>query len=501
MNRTTKIWLLFSGIIIFAAFLRLYHITTTPTGLYPDEAMDGNNALEVIQTGHFKVFYTEDNGREGLYVNTLVFFIEAFGNKPWVVRLPAALTGILTVAGMYFLGAELFGAETGLLAAFLLATCFWHIDLSRVGFRAIMAPLCLIWTLYFLLRSFRTKKELHAYIFAIIGGIIFGAGFYTYIAYRVTPLLLLLFIPFFRKCPNFWRRTGIFVAATFLVALPLGLYFLHNPGDFFGRTAQISVTNAKNPLAEFALNAGKTFAMFNFRGDGNWRQNIAGAPELFLPVGLLFLLGIILAITNLSRSARKKKKVEMTENENKNSSLLLPVFSVLLLFAWFILAILPAAASDEGIPHALRSILTLPPAIFFAALAGVWSYRILRDNGFKKTALTFATIFIVVVGINAYTSYFIVWAKNPNVYWAFNENYVETGNAMNALPQNTQKYVVVTAGGVPARGIPVPAETVMFVTNSFTTSTQISNHITYLLPDQTSTIPLGTPTDTIFYVN
>ena len=95
MNRTTKIWLVFAGIIVFASFLRLYHITTTPTGLYPDEAMDGNNALEVIQTGHFQVFYVEDNGREGLYVNTLVFFIKAFGNKPWVVRLPAAITGSL----------------------------------------------------------------------------------------------------------------------------------------------------------------------------------------------------------------------------------------------------------------------------------------------------------------------------------------------------------------------------------------------------------------------
>jgi hypothetical protein len=61
--------------------------------------------------------------------------------------------------------------------------------------------------------------------------------------------------------------------------------------------------------------------------------------------------------------------------------------------------------------------------------------------------------------------------------------------------------VVVEAGGVLARGIPVPAETVMFVTDSFTTSTQTANHITYLLPDQTSTIPTGTPASTIFYVN
>ena len=500
MSRTTKIWLVFAGIVVFASFLRLYHITTIPTGLYPDEAMDGNNALEVIQTGHFQVFYVEDNGREGLYVNTLVFFVEAFGNKPWVVRLPAAIAGILTVVGMYFLGEELFDAEVGLLAAFLLGACFWHINFSRIGFRAILAPFCLAWTLYFLIKSFRSSKELRAFIYAVLGGIIFAAGFYTYIAYRVTPLLLLLFIPFFKKHPNFWKRAAIFTAVAFLVALPIGLYFLHNPGDFFGRTAQISVASAKSPLGEFALNVGKTLAMLNFTGDGNWRQNIAGAPELFLPVGILFLLGIILSACfllwkkNNPQSATRNLPIEQSRIGNYG-------FGLWLMFAWFILAILPAAASDEGIPHALRSILILPPAIFFAALAGVWTYRKFRNNGFKKTAATFMLLFIVIVGANAYISYFITWAKNPNVYWAFNENYVKIGNQINALSASTQKYVVVEAGGVLARGIPVPAETVMFVTNSFTTSTQIANHITYLLPDQTSAIPVGTPTDTIFYVN
>jgi 4-amino-4-deoxy-L-arabinose transferase-like glycosyltransferase len=500
MSRTTKIWLVFAGIIVIAAFLRLYHITTVPTGLYPDEAMDGNNALEVVQTGHFQVFYTEDNGREGLYVNTLVFFIKAFGNKPWVVRFPAAIAGILTVVGMYFLGAELFGAEVGLLAAFLLGTCFWHINFSRIGFRAILAPFCLTWTLYFLIKSFRSPKDLRAWIYAVIGGIIFAAGFYTYIAYRVAPLLLLLFIPFFRKYRNFWKRAAIFIVVAFLVALPIGLYFLHNPGDFFGRTAEISVTNSGNPIQHFAVNLVKTLGMFNFAGDGNWRHNIAGAPELYLPVGVLFLLGIILGACFLLRRKASSQSPDGSIGDY-GPDIRDRAFGLWLIFAWFILALLPAAASDEGIPHALRSILMLPPAIFFAALAGIFAYRKIRDNGFKKTAATLALLFVAIVGVNAYVSYFIVWAKNPNVYWAFNENYVEIGAQINALPTSTPKYVVVTAGGVLARGIPVPAETVMFVTDSFTTPTQSAKHITYLLPNEISTIPAGTPASTIFYVN
>jgi hypothetical protein len=312
----------------------------------------------------------------------------------------------------------------------------------------------------------------------------------------VTPLLLLLFIPFFRKNPNFWKRAALFVIITFIVALPIGLYFLHNPGDFFGRTAEISVTNTKSPAMELVLNIGKELAMFNFKGDGNWRHNIAGAPELYFPVGLLFIFGIILAFISLWRNMKKKKE----DNDGSASGTTYPLFSILLMFGWFILAILPAAASDDGIPHALRSILMLPPVIFFAAIAGVWFYNWIKNTGYKKTALTLGIIFIMLVAANGYVSYFITWAKNPNVPGSFNQDYVDIGNQMNALPQSEPKYVVVEAGGVLARGIPVPAETVMYVTNSFTTSTQIANHITYLLPDQTSTIPTGTPANEIFYV-
>ncbi len=70
-------------ILIIASFLRLYNITETPPGLYPDEAMNGNNALEVLSTGHFKVFYPENNGREGLFINIQAVFLKFFDNKPW----------------------------------------------------------------------------------------------------------------------------------------------------------------------------------------------------------------------------------------------------------------------------------------------------------------------------------------------------------------------------------------------------------------------------------
>ena len=200
MTKSKTVWLLIS-ILIIAGFLRLYKITTVPPGLYPDEAMNGNNALETLRTGDFKVFYPENNGREGLFINIQAVFLKIFGvNEPWVLRLPSAIFGILTVLGIYFLTKELFGknskpqapnnkqipnlnnqnskpfgnwkleignCEVALLASFLLATSFWHINFSRIGFRAIMAPLLLVWSLYFLLLAFRKLRSRTKFLFSI----------------------------------------------------------------------------------------------------------------------------------------------------------------------------------------------------------------------------------------------------------------------------------------------------------------------------------------------
>ena len=482
MSKRTAI-LLFC-ILIIASFLRLYHFTSTPPGLYPDEAIDGNNAAEVAATGQYHVFYTEDNGREGLYVNMIAVLLQFFHapHEPWVIRLPAAIAGILTVLGIYFLVAELFGESPGLLAAFLLATSFWHINFSRIGFRAILAPLLLTWTLYLLIKAFKTTSSRAGFLYAALGGIIYALGFYTYIAYRITPLIFLLFIPFFRKYPEFWKRVLVFVVATFIVAAPIGWYFVKHSADFFGRTSQIAVTNSGNPIGHFALNLGKTLIMFNVRGDYNWRHNVSGAPELFWPVGILFLMGIIFGIRFLWKTYREKN---------------LRTFGWLLLFAWFALAVLPAAASDEGIPHALRSILMLPPAIAFAALAGVWLYNFLKTHWGSRATRSISVVFLLATAIFAYVDYFVVWAKDPNVDGAFNANYVEIGREINALPVSTPKYVVVEAGGVMTRGIPMPAETTIFITDSFLPEEQAAKHIHYILPDEEKNIPDGAAT---FYI-
>ncbi len=470
-------WLLLF-VIIIAAFLRLWTLPAVPPGLYPDEAMNGNNALEALATHDWKVFYPENNGREGLFINIQSFSLALFGNEPWALRLPSALFGILTVLGIYFLTRELFRENEhksiiALLAAFLLATSFWHINFSRIGFRAIMAPAFLTWGIYFLLLYLNrittavSKLKIRNLLFLpILAGIIYGLGFHSYIAYRATPLLVLFIIAAYwlRNKDHEVRKKVLltsffFILSSIIVFLPLGIHFLNKPADFFGRTTQISVFNSATPLRDLALNTAKTLGMFNFAGDYNWRHNLAGQPQLFWPVGIMFLVGVAVSIRKLTW----KKGI---------------------LFAWFIVAALPVVISNEGLPHALRAIIMIPPVFILAGIGGVWIYQFLSKKINQQLLKTGTALLLAIFIVQVYHAYFIRWAKNQNTAGAFAANYVEIGRQLNALPANQPKYVIVNAGGTDVRGFPMPAQTVMFITDTFTPVRQEVKNIHYLLPDQ-----------------
>lgn len=474
MSRNQKIILVL--ILVLAGFLRFYHLSSTPPGLYPDEAMNGNNALEALHTGEFKVYYPENNGREGLFINIQALFLKLFGvNEPWVLRFPSALFGTLTVLGLFFLGQELFSVYVGLFSSFLLATSFWHLNFSRIGFRAILAPFFLVWALFFFLKSLKQVKYSDLWIVSgILAGTFFGLGFYTYLSFRVMPLLFLLFLPFFLKEKNFGRVASLFILTTFAIALPIGLYYLGHQTDFFGRTSEISIFSSPAPLRDLGVNILKTAGMLNIQGDGNWRHNYSDRPELFWPVGIFFLAGILTGLLHLRRNFREN-------------------FSFIFLFAWGLLAALPVVISNEGLPHALRAILLIPPAIMFAAVGALQTYNVLSRHLTPSLLNSVMVIVIAIVMFEPFTTYFLRWAQNPNVQGAFAAEYTAIGREINQLPASTPKYVIVEAGGVDVRGIPMPAQTVMFLTDSFTPDKQEEKNIHYVLPKDRATIPANAP--------
>lgn len=452
------------GIIIFLAiFFRFWQITSVPPGLYPDEAMNGVDALDSLRSGNFPVFYPNNNGREGLIIWLDALAIKAFGATPWALRLFPALAGMFAVLGLYFLLKALFDKKIALAGAFFMATGFWAVLFSRIGFRAnLMIPI-LIWSFYFLIRGFNLANygynRIANYFYFILGGVLFGFGFYTYIAFRFAPVLaLLIFLPILIRQNNkkLWIGAFIFAAATLIVALPIGIYFVQHPADFFGRAGQVSVFSEVSSIKAFTANLAKTLGMFNFVGDFNWRHNFSGSSQLFWPVGILFLFGIYF-------SARRFQ------------------FAEKFLFAWFLVFLFPVVLSSEGIPHALRALALAPVAYALAGIGLIELYNYaqkyfdkkLRDESWeayfvqlkrlKKEVFALFLIFLFLVAVFGFNRYFVAWAINPETRNAFSENYVKEAEYLKKLPADINKYIIVNAPGVIARDIPMPAMTAIFL--------------------------------------
>lgn len=363
-------------------------------------------------------------------------------------------------------------------ASFLMAVSFWHILFSRIGFRANMAPAFLAWSLFFLYKAWSVREEniLKTLSLGTIGGLLFGLGFHSYIAYRAAPLIAAVIFGFFlfdaireKIIPRLGALFAVFSTAAATTIFPLASYFLSNPQDFMGRTAQVSIFASDTPLKDLILNILKTLGMFNFAGDGNWRHNYSGFPELAPIPGILFLIGIVLAI---------KVSLGFFGRNNRSSSEW-AVVSV----SWFAVSLLPVVVSNEGIPHALRAIMAIPAVFIFAAWGGLWIMERVKERlkGEKTKTVPLALFFLAAFMIlESFFLYFILWGGDSRVQGSFGSDYVEIGKAINSLPEEQNKYVVVLAGGTDVRGIPMPAQTVMFLTDSFLEKGREEKNIRYL---------------------
>jgi hypothetical protein len=106
----------------------------------------------------------------------------------------------------------------------------------------------------------------------------------------------------------------------------------------------------------------------------------------------------------------------------------------------------------------------------------------------RLSRLAFLAI-LALLCVEAYTTYFILWGKNPNVPAEFDAEDVALGKEINALPTSTPKYIVVKAGGVFVNGIPISSQTVMFITDTYDKKQQDEKNIHYVLRGDESKIP------------
>jgi streptogramin lyase len=296
-----------AGILAVAAFYRLWHLWDEPWGLWFDEAAHGLDVLHLLRDPAFRPVYLQTLVPEPAlhwYFDAIFFLL--FGPTVFALRISAVLAGIVGVTAIFFLGRELYGWRTGVVAGGFLAAASWHVDFSRVMFNAIWSVALDALAAYFLVRALRGGR----YRDYGVAGLCLGLGLNNYYTSRLFVGVVLLYLAYrlvLGGGPFLRRSLGgllVFSALLLLSAGPLLEFAVQHPDQFNARVDQVSVfgeISAQHSYQPLISNVEKHLEMFNLAGDPNGRHNLSGSPELDQVLAALFVLGLALALRRAFR--------------------------------------------------------------------------------------------------------------------------------------------------------------------------------------------------------
>ncbi len=440
-------------LIIVAAGLRFWQLDILPPGLFYDEAYNGLDANRVLAGVSRPLFFAGNNGREPLFIYLQSLSVALFGATPLALRMTSAVIGVVTVPVIYFAARIILPVSASasarplidaklvswlaLVAAAGMAVSYWHLSLSRVGFRVILLVPVSALAIAFFWRAW-TRMRWRDYLWS---GIWFGVAFYTYTAARVLPFVVIFFMLIelaihlvSRRFSDdavrvLWKQRlkGLLLLGIIagLIALPLMWMIFQDPTILASRTGDVNIFSvsqqemAGTPAERLLNNLVATARNFYDQGDLNQRHNLPGRPVNDPWLAILFTLGWVSAVWRV-RLARNR-----------------------LLLIWLAVMLMPTVLSTEA-PHTLRSAGALPAVAMFYALGGetiylVWIHLRKRRSGkplqpasaesaelhsaapraWKALLMLVLLLIVAVSGGATVTDYFHRWATSPYLGYSF----------------------------------------------------------------------------------
>ncbi len=413
-------------ILLLAAFLRLYHISSIPPGINRDEGSIGYTAYSLLKTGKDEYgrvlplsFESFGDWKLPLYIYTTIPFVKVLGLTEAAVRLPSAIAGILTVGALFVLVRLLFqSTPLALLSAFILSVMPWHIHISRVESESNIAILLSTLATIVFFKALRYKRT----SILTLAGILFALTYYTYHGNHIFTTIYTLGLIFLYRNEVFgiprWFVSAIVSVALVVIILAFTLFtanktkisgigifgdptIIHSQielprlahdsaSSFFSRLMHNKTVYAVTAIAQNYLKSYSPEFLF-IQGGGNHAHNIKGYGNMHPVESIFLLLGLCFALIQI-----KKKQY--------------------LLVVWWLLVAGIAPAITKDAPHSNRMFAVVPALSILVALGIQYAHTFIRT---KKTWLLPLIMCILYAGslILYIDAYFIHFPKEEANYW------------------------------------------------------------------------------------
>lgn len=419
----TNHWLLIT-IVALATILRVWNLGGNPPHLTPDEASLGYNAYSILKTGKDEygeflpfVFKSFGDYKPGLYIYLTVPFVAVFGLSEASVRLPSALSGVLSVYLIFLITRELFkDRRLSLISAFVAAITPWLIYFSRGAWEVNVALTLTLAGIYFFLKSLKQTKLI------VVAAILFALTLLTYQGAKLSTgiVVILLGALYWRNVIKYPVKQLVLAGfCAIIVSLPIVVSL------FSGATGRLTVFSIfsyprpKEYIQAFLDQGGEkvrglTYYLFhsealNFaRGIlGRWFNHFSGRflffegdwpnPRHSAPYqGVLLLSDIVLLILGFIALVRYGARK-----------------GALFVWLWLILAPLPAALSRDQV-HAVRALNMAVPMILLLSLGLDWVVS--SRKKFLKFLFYGVYLSAFVYFLDAY---FVHVPKHNSKYWEY----------------------------------------------------------------------------------
>lgn len=341
-------------IIGLGVFLRFYKLNQVPQGLYWDEAAIAYNAWSIALWNRdewgqrfppsFKSF---GDYKSPAFIYLLGLTYKLTGLQVDLVRIYPALFGIANIILIYYIAQALKPKSHSfpLLSALFMAINPWAVHFSRIGVEAQLAlTLSLLGIILGLYHSTHT-----AFKYASV--ISFALSLYAYHNAKIAiPLLLVVFVSYLIQSKREAKPRSMLKPLLVFLILIIPLIYDSVIGNGLERGKSLIIYDSGSIASLPIIGQRLLTNIYSYLTPEFWvqgydfvglRHSVPGHGVLYWSVFVCLFLGAIRAIYR----------------RNPGDMFLL---------AWLVIGLLPATIS-QGNPHAIRSLLALPPIILLSS--------------------------------------------------------------------------------------------------------------------------------------